>query len=220
MGLRLLFAISLSLLRVGLRFLGVIALGLFSVIVLWFLVVASLVLLLGLIVVSRLLVAVIVCPVIIVASVVLPAIFLVVIVLVFRRGLVRRRVSFCRSCLLRIVIVRLVIRVTIAARTFLFLFLDGIETGNALLQDVLRISFGSLLLGIRLQREWLIALLVHVYHLEGTLRRDRYQVGGDRLICRVGDLLLEDIRLEVVIGIVFRLKSDLSGWQFLLRLHV
>ena len=70
---------------------------------------------------------------------------------------------------------------------FLFLLFQGsIETGNTVLpQDILRIAFGRLRLGIGFERDRLHAFLVHVDHIEGAVGWDCNQVGRERFIGRV-----------------------------------
>ena len=69
---------------------------------------------------------------------------------------------------------------------FLFLLFQGsIETGNAVLpQDILGIALRWLRLGIGFERDGLHTFLVHVDHIEGTVGRDRNQIGRERFITR------------------------------------
>ena len=96
---------------------------------------------------------------------------------------------------------------------FLFLLFQGsIETGNTVLpQDILRIAFGRLRLGIGFERDRLHAFLVHVDHIEGAVGWDCNQVGRERFIGRVGDFPFEDIRFKVIIGIVLCFQHHFTG---------
>ena len=127
-----------------------------------------------------------------------------------------------RLILVPIVIIRTVIALARLLTTIVItsviipflIFLRLIEASQTVLSHhVFEITtFGSTSSGFRLQCIGLYSFLIQSNYLEYPIGRNRYQIGGNRLIGRISHLTFENIGFEVIIGIHLRFQRNLSRW--------
>ena len=96
----------------------------------------------------------------------------------------------------------------------------AVEAGETFLfQQVCRL-FGFLLDFSFEQTVGLHSLLVHGNDLESTFSADCNQIGREVLICRVRNLIAQDISFEEIESAVFRFQFDFSGRKTFLGFHI
>ena len=110
---------------------------------------------------------------------------------------------------------------TVAAVSALLLFLL-VEAGYAVLADNVAefLQFSLMLLLVDFELVGLHTVLVEGNNLKHTLGRDGHQIGRHRLVGGVGHFALEDVGLEVVVGVVLGFKPCIARRHLLGSLGV
>ena len=97
-----------------------------------------------------------------------------------------------------------------AALVVFFLLFLLVKAGEIAVGEDIVLYAGISVDGVLIQAQGFLALAVHCYDFKGAGGSDGLHIGGKHLIGGVGELSVQDIGLEEVVGAVLGLKWDIA----------
>lgn len=92
----------------------------------------------------------------------------------------------------------------------LFLLFLFVKAGQVAIGKDVVLYAGVGVDGVLIQAQGFLALAVHCYDFKGACRGDGLHIGGKDLVSGVGELSVQDIGLEEVVGAVLGLQRNVA----------